>query len=194
MNLTQRVDLTGEGEQSVNDGRLMNASAMPRPAATPASRGLPRSFDFLVSLIGIIFCAPVILISAFLVAVTSRGGAWFLQERVGLNGRVFILYKLRTMKEKGAGPQVTSAGDPRITWVGGFLRRTKLDELPTLWNVLRGDMALVGPRPEVPRYVDMDNPMWRAVVGTRPGITDPTTLKLRNEEKLLAAVKAETEK
>ena len=91
------------------------------------------------------------------------------------------------------GPQVTSGNDARITKPGKFLRKTKLDELPTFWNVIKGDMALVGPRPEVPRYVKFDDPVWRKVLQVRPGITDPITLQLRNEEELLAHVAGDPE-
>jgi lipopolysaccharide/colanic/teichoic acid biosynthesis glycosyltransferase len=93
-----------------------------------------------------------------------------------------------------SGPQVTAGDDARVTPVGKFLRKTKLDELPELWNVLKGDMSLIGPRPEVPRYVDPNDPMWRLVLETRPGITDPMTLRLRNEEALLVEVKGDRER
>jgi lipopolysaccharide/colanic/teichoic acid biosynthesis glycosyltransferase len=155
--------------------------------------GLPRSFDVLVSLIGLVVSAPLLLLSAVTVALTSPGGVLFPQQRVGRNGEMFVLYKLRTMRASNIGPQVTSSDDTRITRVGRLLRKTKLDELPTLWNVLKGDMALVGPRPEVPRYVNLENPMWQEVLATRPGITDPVTLRLRNEERLLAQVKGDPE-
>jgi lipopolysaccharide/colanic/teichoic acid biosynthesis glycosyltransferase len=93
-----------------------------------------------------------------------------------------------------SGPQVTAGDDIRITPVGKFLRKTKLDELPELWNILKGDMSLIGPRPEVPRYVDLDDPMWRLVLEARPGITDPMTLRLRNEEALLVEVEGDRER
>ena len=91
------------------------------------------------------------------------------------------------------GPQVTALGDERVTRIGKILRRTKVDELPELWNVLKGDMSLVGPRPEVPRYVDLEDDLWEVVLRSRPGITDPVTLRLRNEETLLADVKGDRE-
>src|SRR5947208_5366563 len=97
------------------------------------------------------------------------------------------------MRRSDSGPQVTSVDDTRITRVGKFLRKSKVDELPTLWNVLRGDMSLVGPRPEVPKYVNLEDPMWQAILSARPGITDPVTLRLRSEEELLAKVKGEPE-
>jgi lipopolysaccharide/colanic/teichoic acid biosynthesis glycosyltransferase len=93
----------------------------------------------------------------------------------------------------GVGPQVTAGDDDRRTAVGKLLRATKLDELPELWNVLVGDMSFVGPRPEVPKYVDLGNPAWRAVLRARPGLTDPVTLRMRNEEELLARVEGDRE-
>jgi lipopolysaccharide/colanic/teichoic acid biosynthesis glycosyltransferase len=104
------------------------------------------------------------------------------------------MYKLRTMRPAGTGPLVTARDDNRVTRVGQFLRKTKLDELPELWNILKGDMSFVGPRPEVPRYVDLKNPMWRRVLEAKPGLTDPVTLRLRNEEELLAEVPGDRER
>jgi lipopolysaccharide/colanic/teichoic acid biosynthesis glycosyltransferase len=92
------------------------------------------------------------------------------------------------MRPSSGGAEITKAGDDRITRIGRVLRKTKLDELPSLWNVLRGDMSLVGPRPEVPRYVDLADPLWQTVLEERPGLTHPVTLVLRNEEELLARV------
>ena len=157
------------------------------------NKGLPRAFDVPMASVGLLLSAPLLLICGIAVALTSRGGAWFRQKRVGRNGEIFTLYKLRTMRASDSGPQVTSRGDTRITRVGKFLRKTKVDELPTLWNVLRGDMSLVGPRPEVPRYVNLEDPRWQAILSARPGITDPLTLRLRSEEGLLAKVKGDPE-
>ncbi len=157
------------------------------------SKGLPRGVEVVVSLVGLVLLFPLMAISAAMIALTSHGGIMFRQKRVGRHGERFVLYKLRTMMIANAGPQVTSKHDVRITQVGKFLRQTKLDELPTLWNVLKGDMALVGPRPEVPRYVKLEDSMWQAVLTVRPGITDPVTLQLRSEEELLAQVKGDTE-
>jgi lipopolysaccharide/colanic/teichoic acid biosynthesis glycosyltransferase len=97
------------------------------------------------------------------------------------------------MRVSNDGPEVTSGNDPRITRAGRVLRQSKLDELPTLWNVLRGDMSIVGPRPEVPRYVNLEDPTWQVVLAARPGITDPVTLNLRKEEELLAHVNGDAE-
>ena len=156
-------------------------------------QGLPRGFDVLVSLMLLVLSAPLLLVAAVMVLLTSSGGFLFKQKRVGRYGELFVLYKLRTMTAANTGPQVTCSDDARITRVGRFLRKTKVDELPTLWNVLKGDIALVGPRPEVPRYVNLDDPQWRLVLMARPGITDPVTLKLRNEEELLAQVRGDAE-
>lgn len=155
--------------------------------------GLPRSFEVVVSLVGLALLLPLMVIAAAMVALTSRGGVMFRQQRVGRNGEIFVLYKLRTMGLENRGPLITSKDDARITRVGRLLRQTKLDELPSLWNVLKGDMALVGPRPEVSRYVKLEDSMWQAVLRVKPGITDPVTLQLRNEEELLAQVKGDRE-
>ncbi|HEX5719207.1 MAG TPA: sugar transferase [Thermoanaerobaculia bacterium] len=137
--------------------------------------------------LGLAVSSPILLLTAGLVAATSSGPVLFRQQRVGLNGRPFSLLKLRTMRVAPEGSQLTTAGDVRITPVGRWLRRFKLDEIPQLWNVVRGDMSLVGPRPEVPRYVD-ESPLWQQVLSARPGLTDPVTLRLRDEEALLAGV------
>ena len=155
--------------------------------------GLPRWVDAVVASIGLVLAAPVIAVTGLAVAVSSGRPIFFRQRRVGQHGRIFELYKLRTMKPDDNGPQITSGNDARITRLGSSLRRTKLDELPTLWNVLRGDMSLVGPRPEVPRFVKLDDPLWQKILTVRPGITDPVTLRLRNEEDLLARVDGDTE-
>ena len=125
--------------------------------------------------------------------LSSRGPVLFSQERVGRGGRPFRLLKFRSMRpgSESAGALVTGKGDPRVTSVGRWLRRTKLDELPQLWNVVRGDMSLVGPRPEVPRYVAYYTPEQHRVLEVRPGITDPATLAFRHEEELLGAVPVE---
>jgi lipopolysaccharide/colanic/teichoic acid biosynthesis glycosyltransferase len=155
--------------------------------------GLPRAVEAGVALFALLAAAPVIAGAALAIALSSGGPVFFRQKRVGQHGRLFDLYKLRTMRPSADGPQVTSSNDQRITRLGRFLRRTKLDELPTLWNVLNGEMGLVGPRPEVPRYVRLDDPAWQTVLTVPPGLTDPVTLKLRNEEELLASLTSDTE-
>ena len=158
-----------------------------------SSKGLPRALEVVIALLGLIAISPVMLIAALAIAVTSPGPILFRQQRMGRNGQLFTLYKLRTMCLIHSGPQVTSNGDCRITAAGRILRHSKLDEAPELWNVVKGDMALVGPRPEVPAYVDLKNGLWRQVLEARPGLTDPVTLVLRNEGLLLSSV-AEPEK
>jgi lipopolysaccharide/colanic/teichoic acid biosynthesis glycosyltransferase len=156
-------------------------------------KGLPRVVEGTLALAGLIVTAPVILVSGLAVMLSSGAPILFRQQRVGRHGKEFSLYKLRTMKTSSGGPQITSGNDARITRLGSFFRHTKLDELPTLWNVVRGDMSLVGPRPEVPRFVKLEDPAWQKILTVRPGITDPVTLQLRSEADLLAAVAGDTE-
>lgn len=135
---------------------------------------------------GLILLLPFMLLCALLIRIYSPGAIFFRQKRVGKNGKLFTLYKFRTMYEKKKGLAITAATDKRITPIGSLLRKYKIDELPQLYNVLRGDMSFVGPRPEVPEYVDLSNPAWMKVLSISPGITDPVTLQLRNEENFLA--------
>lgn len=146
-----------------------------------------------LALVGLVLLGPFILIMGAAVRLSSPGPAFHRATRVRPSG-TFTLFKLRTMRAEAdaTGPGVTVGGDPRVTRLGRILRRTKLDELPQLWNVVRGEMALVGPRPEDPRYVDMTDPLHAAVFGARPGITGPTALAYRDEESLLAAAALET--
>lgn len=152
-----------------------------------------RWLEVMLSALGLMVSLPLLAVGSVAIMLTSPGSIIFRQERVGRNGRLFVLYKLRTMTLVHDGPQVTTRGDQRVTRIGRILRRTKVDELPELWNVLKGDMSLVGPRPEVPRYVDLEDDRWGIVLKSRPGITDPVTIRLRNEEALLAEVKGNRE-
>jgi lipopolysaccharide/colanic/teichoic acid biosynthesis glycosyltransferase len=156
-------------------------------------RGLPNPIERALGLAGLVAVAPVLGAAAVAIRATSPGPAIFRQQRVGRHGRPFTLYKLRTMRSDVSGPQFTADGDARITPVGRVLRKTKIDELPELWNVVRGDLSLVGPRPEVSRYIDLSDPRWRRALAARPGLTHPVTLKLRNEEELLSAVQGSSE-
>jgi lipopolysaccharide/colanic/teichoic acid biosynthesis glycosyltransferase len=168
----------------------------PLPAAGPAGtakRGLPRWADVTLSALAFAALSPVLLASMVLVKLTSRGPALFRQQRVGQYGRPFELVKVRTMRVQAPGALITERRDLRITPVGRVLRLFKIDEIPQFWNVLRGDMALVGPRPEVPRYVRLDDDRWRTVLSVRPGLTDPVTIALRSEEHLLADVAGDRE-
>ena len=146
-------------------------------------------FDRFVALIGLIFLSPVLLVVGVLVAVKTPGGpVIFSQKRVGKDGKLFTIRKFRTMTANHGGSSVSVAGESRITPLGAKLRHYKLDELPELWNVLKGDMSFVGPRPDVPGYADQLKGEDREVLKLRPGITGPATLKYRDEEDLLARV------
>ena len=141
----------------------------------------------MVSLIGLLFLWPVLLIVAVLVEIKMPGGpAFFVQKRVGKDGKLFNCHKFRTMTVKHNGSTVSVAGDSRITPFGATLRHYKLDELPGLWDVLRGKMSFVGPRPDVPGYADKLTGDDRDVLKLRPGITGPATLKYRLEDEYLA--------
>lgn len=152
------------------------------------NRGLPRTVECVLAVGGLIVLMPVLLICCLLVRISSPGPVFFRQNRVGRHGETFKLIKFRTMLISASGLPITAATDFRITPVGRFLRKWKLDELPEFYNVLRGDMSFVGPRPEVPELVDFSNPAWGKILEARPGITDPITLRLRNEEAILATV------
>ena len=156
-------------------------------------KGLPRQVEGVLAIAGLTLASPVMALVAMLIKATSTGPVFFQQRRVGLDGRSFRLYKFRSMHVANTGIRVTASGDPRVTPIGRIIRKAKIDELPELWNVVRGDISLVGPRPEVPRYVDMKNPLWQKVLEVRPGITDPVTLRLRNEEHLLSSCGTNTE-
>lgn len=148
---------------------------------------LKRSFDVIGSTAALLVLSPLLLGLALIVRLTSPGPALYRATRVGRSGELFTLYKFRSMVANAdkQGPAVTGSGDPRITSVGRVLRRTKLDELPQFFNVLRGDMSLVGPRPEDPRYVAHYTPAQREVLTVRPGITSPASLYYRHEEALV---------
>lgn len=149
-----------------------------------------RLFDLVVASIGMALLAPLLAVIGILVRRGSDGPAVFSQERVGMGGKPFMLFKFRSMEvgQEPGGRQITGADDPRITRLGAVLRSTKLDELPQLVNVVRGDMSIVGPRPEVPRYAALwSEEERRVILSVRPGMTDPATLHLRHEERLLAA-------
>lgn len=144
-------------------------------------------FDRMVSLIGLLILWPVLFVVAILVKVKMPGGpAFFVQKRVGLNGKLFKCHKFRTMTVKHNGSTVSVAGDSRITPLGAKLRHWKLDELPGLWDVLIGNMSFVGPRPDVPGYADKLTGDDRVVLKLRPGITGPATLKYRLEDEMIS--------
>jgi lipopolysaccharide/colanic/teichoic acid biosynthesis glycosyltransferase len=150
---------------------------------------LKRSFDLCISSIGLLLLAPLMGILSLAILLGSGRPVLFVQERVGKDGRPFRMLKFRTMWPGAAGGLlITGSGDRRVTAVGRVLRAAKLDELPQLVNVWRGDMSLVGPRPEVTRYVSRYTPAQREVLGVRPGLTDPATILFSDEEDLLGAV------
>jgi len=148
---------------------------------------MKRTFDFLASSLGLCLLSPLFLLVAIAIRLESPGPVFFRQDRVGKDGKNFLICKFRSMvaNASGIGPLITTAGDARITRVGRFLRRTKLDELPQLLNVWRGEMSLVGPRPEVPTYVALYNERQREVLSVRPGITDPASIAYADEEEIL---------
>ena len=147
-------------------------------------------FDRGASLFGLIFLFPVLIIISILIRIKMPGGpVIFKQKRVGQYGRLFTMYKFRSMTVAHSGSSISVKGESRITPLGAVLRKYKLDELPELWNVLIGDMSFVGPRPDVPGYADRLEGEHRRILLLKPGITGPASLKYRNEEELLAEQK-----
>jgi lipopolysaccharide/colanic/teichoic acid biosynthesis glycosyltransferase len=146
-----------------------------------------RAFDLAAALLGVVVLSPLLLATALLVKFDSPGPVFFRGLRAGRHRRPFRIFKFRTMVAgagaRGAG--ITTSGDPRITRAGRWLRRTKLDELPQLFNVLAGDMSIVGPRPEDPRYLAYYRPEHEALFAVRPGLTGPASIAFRDEEELL---------
>lgn len=150
---------------------------------------LKRIFDFVLALLGLILFGGIILVAWVLATIDTRSHGFFVQQRVGRNGRLFRVVKIKTMQPDNiTTTTVTKSGDPRITKLGAFFRKVKIDELPQLWNVLIGDMSFVGPRPDVSGFADQLQGKDRAVLSLRPGITGPATIKYRREEELLTEV------
>ena len=150
---------------------------------------IKRFLDLILSLFGLFFFSWLLLTVWIFATIDTKSNGFFIQKRVGKNGKFFRLIKIKTMKPvEGIKTTITTKNDARITNWGHFFRRTKLDELPSLWNVLIGDMSLVGPRPDVPGYADKLKGNDRRILELRPGITGPATLKYADEEKLLATV------
>lgn len=150
-----------------------------------------RFFDILLSSIGLILLSPLLMLVYVLVRLESRGPGFYSQKRIGKDGVPFRLYKFRSMRRgSDKGHLITVGGrDSRITKVGYYIRKYKIDELPQLWNVLIGDMSLVGPRPEVERYVRLYTPEQRIVLSVKPGITDYASIAFSNENELLGQAK-----
>jgi lipopolysaccharide/colanic/teichoic acid biosynthesis glycosyltransferase len=151
---------------------------------------MKRLFDILFSFIGLLFLQPLFVVIAIMIKVDSTGPVFFRQGRVGKNFRRFMIYKFRTMvvDAERKGLRITSGGDSRVTRVGRMLRKFKIDELPQLFNVLKGDMSLVGPRPEVIKYVEWYKDDYERILSIRPGITDISSMTFRNEESILQGV------
>jgi lipopolysaccharide/colanic/teichoic acid biosynthesis glycosyltransferase len=147
-----------------------------------------RLFDFCSSLIGLIVLFPILILISFVIKIGSKGPVLFSQKRVGKDGELFTLIKFRSMTvQQESNSTATARGDVRITKIGEFLRKHKLDELPELWNVIKGEMSLVGPRPDVPGYADRLKGKDREILKLRPGITGTASLKYANEEEILAS-------
>ena len=151
---------------------------------------MKRAFDLVVSTVGLVVTSPIVFVAAIAVKLDSPGPAFYSGRRAGRDGREFRIHKLRSMRS-GAGPGITAGDDPRITNVGRFLRRSKIDELPQLLNVVKGEMSLVGPRPEDPAYVERYTPEQRRLLSVRPGITGPAALAFIDEEEQLRGGSAE---
>jgi lipopolysaccharide/colanic/teichoic acid biosynthesis glycosyltransferase len=145
-------------------------------------------FDFTVAGIALLFLSPLFIFIAILIKLDSKGPVFFRQKRGGRGGKYFYIFKFRsmTLKEKADGKDFDPGSSPRITKTGKIIRKTKLDELPQLINVILGEMSLVGPRPEVEIYIRLYQQRWDRILSVRPGITDPASIKFRNEEELLA--------
>jgi lipopolysaccharide/colanic/teichoic acid biosynthesis glycosyltransferase len=148
---------------------------------------MKRAFDLVVALLGLVLLSPLMAIAALLVKLDSNGPIFFRQERMGIRFRPFFIYKFRTMVQDAPqmGSLITCGDDPRITRIGRLLRKTKIDELPQLINILKGEMAFVGPRPEIREYVELFRQDYEEILKVRPGITDLASLKYQDEAALL---------
>lgn len=153
----------------------------------PAARRLSRAFDVGVSLAALVLLAPLLAFCALLILLEDGTPVLFRQTRIGRHGEPFTILKFRSMRAGKKGIPITTSSDSRVTKVGSWLRALKFDELPQLMNVLQGSMSLIGPRPEVPEYVEFHDEIWRQVLEVRPGITDLASLAFRHEEVLLAS-------
>jgi lipopolysaccharide/colanic/teichoic acid biosynthesis glycosyltransferase len=146
-----------------------------------------RAFDIITAIIGVVILFPLLLIISLWIKLSSKGPLFYTQKRVGKDFKLFDIYKFRSMVVDAdkIGPSVTSGDDPRITEVGRFIRTTKIDELPQLLNVLKGDMSLVGPRPEVMKFVEKNTEAYQKILNVRPGITDNAAIQFRDEETIM---------
>jgi lipopolysaccharide/colanic/teichoic acid biosynthesis glycosyltransferase len=186
--MTQRIskDELIVGVAELNDPAVFRGIAFSDATFAPSfySRGGKRMFDTFASAIALLLLSPLFVLISLLIKLTSPGPVFFLQQRVGLQGRLFRIVKFRSMgvgAEK-QGSAITAVGDLRVTPLGRVLRFLKIDELPQLWNVLKGEMSLVGPRPELPRYVQCYTESQLRILDVRPGMTDPASIKYAREE------------
>ena len=149
---------------------------------------IKRVFDISLAIFALIITLPVIAIAWLIATMETRSNGFFLQQRVGQDGKLFTIIKIKTMYPHKEGTTITTATDSRITKSGRFFRRYKIDELPQLFNILKGDMSFVGPRPDVPGYADKLEGEDRVILSVKPGITGPASIKYKNEEEILATV------
>jgi len=156
---------------------------------------MPRSIEIILTILGLLLLSPLLLIVSLLIKLDSKGPVFHKPSRVGQGGQLFKLFKFRTMQKDAdqIGPPITTVNDSRITRIGNLLRKTKLDELPQLFNVLFGQMSLVGPRPEDPSIVKEYSEEQRKMLNYKPGITSPASILFRSEEKMITAEKWEEE-
>ncbi|HEY9248703.1 MAG TPA: sugar transferase [Rariglobus sp.] len=171
-------------DERVRDRRGERGGQLRKPSVNGAAA---RIFDIACSAAGLVLLLPLFLALAIAILIDDGRPVFFGQMRIGRDGRPFRIWKFRTMRAASKGSMITASGDSRVTRSGTALRKWKLDELPQLFNVLAGHMSLVGPRPEVPQYVEPESPTWKAVLRVRPGITDLASLMFRHEEKLLGS-------
>lgn len=155
---------------------------------TKSDRRVKRVFDFTWAFLGLAIVWPVIALSWIVASLETRSNGLFMQKRVGEGGKLFTIFKIKTMRQTKNGSSVTTANDNRITKSGKIFRKYKIDELPQLVNILKGDMSFVGPRPDVPGYADKLQGEDRILLSVKPGITGPATLKYKDEEELLSKV------
>ncbi|MFL5732389.1 MAG: sugar transferase [Chloroflexia bacterium] len=189
MGLSSGVGGRGSGVgHGIRKPTLIPDPRPPNSAAHTPDLGLKRFFDVAAAVVGLVVLSPLFAAIAVAVKAQDGGPVFYRATRVGRGGKPFRLYKFRTMITNAdrIGPGITAGGDPRVTRAGRWLRKTKLDELPQLINVLSGDMSLVGPRPEDPRYVALYTPEQQMVLSVRPGITSAASVAYRHEEKMLA--------
>lgn len=150
-----------------------------------------RGFDIIFSILGIMIASPLLLSISLTILVSQGWPVLFAQTRIGLRGKPFTLFKFRTMKNDSSGLLVTASADSRVTGIGKQLRHYKLDELPQLFNVLKGEMSFVGPRPEVPKFVELFSKDYEKILSVKPGITDPASIRYRNEAEFFGSEEPE---